>query len=443
MSESRPYDELLSDANFRALLNDTARRSIPWEEFLGLPQPVNMSPLETWRLLNEFSNCIAVPINIADLDDNTYWYRRTYEIDNLTHQIACECRPNSRLHRILGATEGRQFLVKTRVEETLAAARLDGLTISQNEAMVLLRLDRSPQNATERLLVNTFRAFDHLPDLLGEPFSRQLFLHLRDLLVDGVDTSELHHQQPALGILLGTNVPADDARSHRLASQQVERIAAYLNRETSDPDDIPVLQAHVAVDAMRFYHPYGALSSQVGRLASRLFALKNGLPVLGLLPLSSAKVDWEMGFITPPTVSFDRDMYIMLRHRSPFDSTSRQTLAAQLTVLALSELELRIDTWERRDEEMREVLNRDPLLNQRQRSILARALRNPDAEFLIRYHQRNHNIHYTTARRDLRELQEKGYLAVEQRGKAFVFLRGPRLNELSARRAPLHEKREP
>jgi Fic family protein len=102
----------------------------------------------------------------------------------------------------------------------------------------------------------------------------------------------------------------------------------------------------------------------------------------------------------------------------------------ELALLTLREVEQYVDSWERRDNEMREVLRKDPLLNQRQRAILARALRVPDAEFNIRYHKRNHNVAYTTARRDLLELADKGYLSMEQRGKAFIFAAAPKLQEL-------------
>ncbi|MHB1016641.1 MAG: hypothetical protein ACYC2X_01940 [Coriobacteriia bacterium] len=54
------------------------------------------------------------------------------------------------------------------------------------------------------------------------------------------------------------------------------------------------------------------------------------------------------------------------------------------------------------------------------------------AEFRVRYHQSNHNIHYATARRDLVELHEKNYLRMELQGKTQVFTRGPRLEELAA-----------
>jgi len=66
-------------------------------------------------------------------------------------------------------------------------------------------------------------------------------------------------------------------------------------------------------------------------------------------------------------------------------------------------------------------LQNDPSLNHRQRSILSRAIRHPDAEFSISYHRTNYNVAYATARADLLALVEKGYLTQQKRQKAFVF----------------------
>jgi DNA-binding transcriptional regulator YhcF (GntR family) len=75
------------------------------------------------------------------------------------------------------------------------------------------------------------------------------------------------------------------------------------------------------------------------------------------------------------------------------------------------------------------MLKGAPGLNDRQRAIIGRALRNPEAQFTIRYHKTNHGIAYPTARRDFLELVEKGYLTVEQRGKAFIFVPSNELEE--------------
>jgi len=423
---------LLTDEEFGNLLNETARRCIPWEEFLSLPQPRGMSPLDTWGLLREISRLEAVPLNVPDLDGNVYWYRRTYELDDAVAAIRCECRQHSALDRVMAAGFGQQFVMASRIAETIGTAQLDGLAISEEDSRVLLRMDRTPRTDAERLLVNTFAAFDVLPSLVDEPFSLALFARLRDMLLEGVDTDSLSHARPKIGLLQGV---ADPDHEQQAVLAYANGIAAYLNRETVDRDDVSVLQGQVMIDAFRYARPFGIVSSQVGRLAAGLFALKNGLPVLSLLPVSRARVDWEMGRIAPPAVSFGPEEMEALRRRHPFDATPSQTLLAQLILFTLKNVTSRIDEWERRDDEMRGFLRSDPMLNHRQRSILARALRSPDAEFRIRYHQTNHNIHYATARRDLFELQAKGYLSVAKQGKTYIFTRGPRITELELQSA--------
>ena len=74
------------------------------------------------------------------------------------------------------------------------------------------------------------------------------------------------------------------------------------------------------------------------------------------------------------------------------------------------------------DAEVRSVIEHDVDINYRQRSVIAQSMAHPEVEFRIREHQTTHNVVYATARADLLDLVERGYLRQEQRGKAFVFL---------------------
>lgn len=426
--------ELLADSEFGVLVRETRRRFIPWEEFLRMPQPRGLSPVDTWELLSEIGRLGAVSTTVPDLNGNVHWYRRTHELDDYVREISCACQPGSRLHQMMTAGFGQQFLTASRIAETIGAAQLDGLAISEDDADVLLRMDRTPRNSSERLLINTFSAFSVLPTLVDEPFSAALLMRFHDMLLEGVDPEALRRETPKIGLLFGMD-SLGSAEQGPLARDYAEEAASYLNRETVDPSDITVLQGQVIIDGFRHARPFGIVSCQVGRLAAGLFALKNHLPVLDLLPVTRARVDWEMGRIVPPMVSIDTDAMMALRKRNPQDATPYQTLLAQLILITLENVTSRVDEWETRDELMRRFLREDSLINHRQRSILARVLRTPDAEFRIRYHQTNHNVHYATARRDLLELRDKGYLSMERRGKAFVFLRGPRVAELESRTA--------
>jgi Fic family protein len=60
-------------------------------------------------------------------------------------------------------------------------------------------------------------------------------------------------------------------------------------------------------------------------------------------------------------------------------------------------------------------------LNHRQRALLAHALKHPETAYRIDAHQRSHGIVYQTARMDLLELAELGFLIRFKDRKAYVF----------------------
>jgi Fic family protein len=427
LSPQVPTTGLLEDSNFRALLRRMERQAIPWEQFLELPQPENVSPARTWQVLLDLSRGVGIMLWPPDLDDMIYWYRRTYELTDLVEAITTACRSDSHIWRTLKASAGQHFLIRMRIAEKVAAVRLDGLGISERDTSALLSYGKTPQNDTERLVANSFQADDHLTSLVDEPFSPELLTHLRDLLLEGVDPNALTPLPSRLGLI---PFEYDDEVVERFADRQMQYIAAYANHEAGEEWDFDLLRGLLIADSIRYYRPLGRVSGLVGQLASRLYGLKHDLPVLSLLPISQTSLDWEEGRISPSSVVCDRASYYPHWRRSQGDLTVHHTLVAQLALQALRHVERRIEEWERRDVEMRDLLRKDPLLNQRQRSILSRALRSPEAEFRIRYHKTNHNIAYTTARRDLLNLAEKGYLVMQQRGKAFVFVPSPSLQRL-------------
>ena len=89
----------------------------------------------------------------------------------------------------------------------------------------------------------------------------------------------------------------------------------------------------------------------------------------------------------------------------------------------------------------REVRSVDDLLrgargvNRRQRTVLAKAIRSPDAEFTIEAHRLANDVTYQTARTDLLALEERGWLLKQQDGRTFVFTPAPDLERKLGERA--------
>ncbi|HPS36592.1 MAG TPA: Fic family protein, partial [Candidatus Omnitrophota bacterium] len=61
-------------------------------------------------------------------------------------------------------------------------------------------------------------------------------------------------------------------------------------------------------------------------------------------------------------------------------------------------------------------------LNERQREILFRAIKDPDTVFTVKGHMRMTDVVYETARKDLQDLVEAGFLEMKAQQKEYYFI---------------------
>lgn len=409
---------LTGDPDIARLLKRVTAAHLSWEEFQAMPLSGELGHDAVWELMRLLNRAMGIEIPVPDLDGNDYWYHRTHEIADSIAQIQCLCRADSSLYRRLTATRNTAVLVRSRIGETIAAARLDGLSISVEDYEEMLRTERAPRTDNELLVYNTLRALDRLEQLRNEPFSLELLMHLRSLVIEGVHIDGLVHTERRLGTV---SFDYESGRTAEHAARQTKYICDYANHLSGDMHDHAVFRALLLPDLFRFYQPLPDVNSQVGRLAFRLYTIKTGLPVLGLLALSQTRLDWEDGKLGSTLISHGPVEHAEGRKRNGVDLTDYATLSVQLALVALLDLNWKLHELEREDAELRDLLQRDPEINHRQRSILGRALKNPQAEFRIAYHKTTHNVVYATARADLLELAEKGYLVAGKKGRAMIF----------------------
>jgi Fic family protein len=95
--------------------------------------------------------------------------------------------------------------------------------------------------------------------------------------------------------------------------------------------------------------------------------------------------------------------------------------------LALEELVATVERRKKRMAELAEWVTELDELDHRQRALLESAVRHPARSCTIKGHQSSHRVHYLTARKDLADLVERGFLDERRVGKGKRFHAGPRL----------------
>jgi Fic family protein len=410
---------LLGDPVFAALAEEAVRDYLDWDELTTRPLPPGLSAADTWTLLTMLRRFGGTEFPIRDIHGHTWWYTLTREGILCVDAIERYCRADSTVHRAVLHRHGRRLLVASRIREAIAVCQLDGVVVSPRKAKTLLMSGRAPRNATERLIVNTHALLYEVDDIGDEPFSPELLRRLYDRLLDGVDVSELERHSVRHGLTdrVETGPATAEARA-----EVIRQYCAYANGRIGDPSEPVPVKAHVLLNSGPHCGFLPDFTGIIGRCVFRLYATRHEYPVLGYLPVSSMYQTWARGRMSSSTVRFSRIPDPRTPNATEADHTPDVLTYLQLTVAALDELLMSIDHARRRDAEVRSVLEHDVEINYRQRSIIAQALASPKLEFRIREHQTTHNVVYATARADLLDLVERGFLTQELRGKAFVFL---------------------
>lgn len=409
----------LQDPSFTPLAEDAIRNYVSWEEIAEREPLPGLSTEETWGLLALVRrlNRFAFPIpTVSGID---YWYNITRDGQHLLEYIRHHCREDSVMHTMLHEREGHRFLVRAQIQEAVASCRLDGVILDQGIMGRMLKESRTPKDSSERLVLNMYEMLSELERHLDEPFTAELAYALYERLLRDVNVSELERGERKTNLAGTRNTEGLlDADSQR---ERLERICEYANLKTGDPDEPAACRGYMILSAMAYWHPLPDFNDTVGRFMMRLFALKRGFPALAYIPTSLMMQRWFDGELPAGTVRFDT-----YRRRqvlpSEIDGTADMLIYLELTSAAIAALRNYIDITLRQEAELLGRLDRGERLNYRQRSVLSRALVQPDAEFRIAEHQKTHKVVYQTARADLLDLVERGYLHMEQRGKAFVFV---------------------
>lgn len=409
--------QVLGSPEMHELLRRSRRECLLHEQFLTMPQPSGWSPDETWRLLKAIRREYSVETPIRSPQGYRLYYFLHQDLLNRLLDFERYCRPESELHEQLADRQGQPFLVKIDIQEAIATSRVDGVSLPYRQAESLIRLDRKPRDGGERVIMNTYRAMSDIGAYVNERFSPELLREFYGRITDGVDPATI-----ARGPILSPLEPKEYAALSALhPDRHIADICAYANHELGDPDEHPAVRAFVVRGEMRRWLPLPDWNGNVASLVYRLYCLKHQYPVLAYLPFSRVLIDWREGRIRPPHVMTCELPRQYVDQNGDEDHTPSVTLVLQLAHHELLELLNFTRVRKQRDERMLAALQNDPSLNHRQRSILSRAIRHPDTDFNIRYHRINHNIAYATARADLLNLVEKGYLVQQQRKKAFVF----------------------
>lgn len=271
--------------------------------------------------------------------------------------------------------------------------------LSRRVAKDLLRSGREPQDRSERMILNNYRALQFMRGV-GDSLTPQTVLELQRILTDGTlddpsaagrlqtpdeervgvfdrDTDRLLHKPP----------PADQLPA------RLDALCEFANEpEDSEPFVHPVVRAILLHFWLAYDHPFEDGNGRTARALFYWYMRTRGYWLVEYLSVSRILAD-------APT-KYARAFL----HTETDDRDTTYFLVYQLDVIerAIAELHYYLDRKVKEIRDVEQLMRAGSTeFNHRQLALLGHAIRNPGATYTFQTHSASHTVTHETARNDL------------------------------------------
>lgn len=322
----------------------------------------------------------------------------------------------------------KRFLVNSLIEEAIRSSQLEGATTERRVAEQLIRSGREPQNRSERMIVNNYRAIEFMREEMGSELTPEAVLQLHRILTEGTldDPTAAGRLQRADEERVAVYYQDEDAQPiHRPPPAEqlparMERMCEFAN-EAEDGESFvhPVVRSILLHFWLGYDHPFVDGNGRTARILFFWSMRRRGYWLAEYLPISrlirNAPSRYARAFLEAETDGGDTTYFLVHQLR--------------LLERAIEDVHVYV---RRKTEEVRKVerlLRGDDGLNGRQLALLTAAIRDPGGSYSFDGHAASHRVSHETARSDLRQLVDRGLLSERRVGRRYLFHPAPDLPE--------------
>lgn len=400
-------------------------RYVHWEKLKYLPRPAGATAEQVWATLKLRRSSMSNAVPFYDKQGRRISFALPDLAIEYLHKLDLDAGGTQLINdNVLTPGNRERYVVRSLMEEAITSSQLEGAATTRVVAKEMLRSGRKPRDKHERMIANNYEAMKKIQSLKAVSLTPEIIVDLqRTLTTNAIDVPDGvgRLRRPDEHVVVETP-DGEILHSPPPAAELPDRLQAlcdFANKKTPQGFLHPVVRAITLHFMLAYDHPF---ADGNGRCARALFywsMLSSGYWLCEFLSISQVirqhQSAYGRAFLYTETDGNDLT-YFVLYH---LDVVHR----------AMEELAnyVKAKTTEIRRTE--QLLKGSDNFNYRQVELLGRALRDPDAAFTVAEHQASHGIVYETARRDLGELEQKGFLSQYKRGKAFVYRAIPNLAE--------------
>ncbi len=419
---------LMSEANAQRMLNLVTHPELakdpeyhPWEWFFRHEPPSGFTREEWWTAIRWKRKETARSLPLHLTSGVPLSFNLPDPLLELLEEITARAKGQIELPEpVMNPATRNRYLVSSLMEEAVTSSQLEGASTSRVIAKRMLREGRTPQNRSERMIVNNYLVMHRIIELKDEPLSPELIMEIHRRVTEGTldDPFEAGRMQAPgedrvriYGDITDEQVLHIPPPTEEL-EERMNALCAFANSErTSDTGYVPPLIRAMTLHFMMGYDHYFADGN--GRTSRAVFywsMLHQGFFLAEFLPVSrlfrAAPAKYARTFLL--TEQDEGDLTHFLLEHARFLTRAIKDLDAYLALNTRS-----LTTLGR--------MLRATNLNHRQIAVLESFMRDPGGYITVTQHSTTHQVVKQTARTDLQDLESRGFLLRGRQGRSITW----------------------
>lgn len=405
-----------------AAVPENRDRYLHWDKLRRLPPPANLTSEQWWLKIKLARANERRKLRLYDTQDRPFGFTLPDIVLRHLHYVDQRCAGEVTMpEAVISQKEAeRRFMVNSLMEEAIRSSQLEGATTSRRVAKEMLRSGRPPKDHGERMIANNYRALQFMREDPKRDLTPEVVLELHRIVTEGTlanPDAAGRLQRPDEERVAVFDRDDSERPVHRPppAEQLPERME-LLCRFANGADDEgqfvhPVVRAILLHFWLAYDHPFEDGNGRTARVLFFWAMLRHDYWLAEYLPISrfirKAPAQYERAFLETETDEGDTTYFLI----------------HQLHVIeqAIEDLHRYLQRKAAEQSEVKRMLRDTDDLNGRQLALLSHAAKHPDHTYTFSGHARSNRVTHETARADLGELADKGFLIRHRPGRTYVF----------------------
>lgn len=305
--------------------------------------------------------------------------------------------------QLLSDLEKQQYLKNALMEESIFSSMIEGATTTRVKAKDMLRKNKKPRDKSEQMILNNYDTIQYISENKTKDISIDELFILHSLVTKNtleenkVGAFRNNNEINVVNILTGeiVHTPPDFKELDELMKSFCE----FFNNNSKEDFIHPIVKASILHFLIGYIHPFVDGNGRTARAIFYWYLLKNGYWLTEYLSISrvimETKVQYEKAYIYTEIDNMDVTYFIHYQ--------------VKVLMKAFEDLKKYVAKKKKEENKLLKFLQLEDI-NDRQAEILFKIEKTPKKSFTVKEVENIFSITNQTARTDIENLVEKGFL---------------------------------